>query len=66
MAQVKVIHDECTGHARCAAKAPEVYHLDAEGFNRVGTFRVPAEAEQKARLGARWCPERAIIVIADE
>lgn len=61
---MKVIADKtlCCGHARCAAKCPEVFKLDAEGYIDIGTVEVPAEFEERARRGAKCCPERAIRV----
>jgi len=62
---MKVVVDEhkCQGHALCAAMCPEVYVLDDEGYNRMSTFEVVKGQEEKARLGASWCPEEAISII---
>jgi ferredoxin len=63
---VKVVVDnaKCTGHARCAALGPEVYHLDDEGFNDMrGETEIPVGLEDQARDGAEGCPERAITVV---
>lgn len=53
----------CSGHGRCAAVAPDVYRLDADGYNRMGEVEVPPGLEPAARAGADNCPERAITVI---
>lgn len=52
----------CCGHAMCAAVAPDVYVLDDEGYNHMGTFTVRAGLEGQARQGALACPEFAIEV----
>jgi ferredoxin len=58
--QVKVDRKICAGHALCAAKAPEVYTLDDDGYNNSDGSIVPPGKEDKARLGAAYCPEKAI------
>jgi ferredoxin len=50
----------CSGHARCAATAPEVFELDDNGYALPFDGEVPAGVEDKAREGAFACPERAI------
>jgi ferredoxin len=42
--------------------APEVYQLDDMAHCTVRDMEVPAGLEDKARLGAASCPERAITV----
>jgi ferredoxin len=54
--------DRCSGHARCAALAPEVYPLDEEGYVVTDAKPVPRGWEQAADRGARACPEGAIII----
>lgn len=61
--RVRVDPNLCSGHARCAALAPEVYVLDPDGYNRMGEFEVAEGLEDRARLGADACPERAITII---
>ena len=53
---------KCSGHARCAATAPEVFELDDNGYALPFDGEVPANLEVKAREGALACPERAIAV----
>jgi len=62
---MKVMVDEykCQGHALCAVKCPEVYVLNDEGYNSMGTFEVVEGQEDKAKLGAACCPEEAISII---
>lgn len=54
----------CTGHGRCAVMAGEVYELDDDGYNVArGSFvEVPPGLEEKARYGAKVCPERVITI----
>lgn len=62
---MKIIIDPelCTGHAQCAATAPEVYDLDELGYALpLDTEVLPALAE-RARTGARACPEGAIRIV---
>jgi ferredoxin len=60
--RVTVDRDRCSGHARCAAFAPEVYRLDEEGYSVADDQPVPPGWERAAELGARACPEQAITV----
>jgi ferredoxin len=61
---MKIIIDRanCVGHARCAAIAPDLYVLDAEGYIAIDGFDVPEGQEALAQRGARACPERVIKV----
>jgi ferredoxin len=52
----------CSGHARCAATAPDVFELDDSGYALPFDGEVPAGFEDTAREGAYACPERAITV----
>ena len=53
----------CVGHARCAAIAPELFALDAEGYIATEGFEVPEGQEGLAKRAARACPERVISVV---
>ncbi|WP_284742398.1 ferredoxin [Amycolatopsis sp. RTGN1] len=52
----------CSGHARCAASAPEVFELDDNGYALPLEQDVPPDRLDQAREGAFACPERAITV----
>ncbi|MER5436568.1 ferredoxin [Streptomyces sp. NPDC002588] len=52
----------CSGHARCAAAAPELFRLDDDGYALPFEGEVPGDLEDAAREGERACPERAITV----
>jgi ferredoxin len=60
--KVKVNVAGCVGHARCAAVAPEVYELDANGFNVTAEKDVDESLGAQAVRGMRACPERIIWV----
>ena len=64
---MKIIANQtlCSGHARCAAVAPEVYELNDDGYIGFSEKVVPAGLEAQAQRGARACPERAITVVED-
>ena len=55
----------CAGHALCAAKAPDVYQLDDEGYCCSSGAVVPVHLHAQARLGAKHCPEAAIVLLDD-
>ena len=59
---VKVNPAKCCGYTICASVAPEIFKLDDEGFAYVDDEFVPAGLEEKARAGARSCPDKAIYV----
>ncbi|MVZ99865.1 ferredoxin [Actinomadura sp. LD22] len=63
--KVTVHADRCMGHAMCNAVAPEVYEIDDDGYNVMGTVEIEPDKEALARQGAAACPERAIEVTTD-
>jgi ferredoxin len=63
---VHVDRSLCAGHALCAARAPEVYKLDDEGFCVSDGTIVGPELAKQARLGALVCPEGAIDLTVQE
>jgi ferredoxin len=64
---MKVIINQtrCSGHARCAAAAPDFYELNADGYAGFAEKEAPPGMEAQARRGARACPERAIQIADD-
>ena len=64
---MKVIANQslCSGHARCAAVAPEVFDLNDDGYIGFDEKAVPPELEAAARRGVRACPERALTLQED-
>lgn len=63
--KIKVDRKVCSGHALCAAKAPDVYTLDDDGYCNADGKTVPADKVEQAKFGAAYCPERAIVLIDD-
>jgi len=60
MLKINVNTTLCSGHARCAVIAPEIYILDDNGYCIADGKTVAPEDEALAKRGARACPERAI------
>ena len=50
----------CSGHARCAAVAPEVFTLNDDGYIGFEEKTVTPGLEAQAERGVRACPERAL------
>lgn len=63
--KVKIDGENCCGHARCWAAAPEFYKLDESGYSefRGQTVDVPSEMEAAAKRGAAQCPDHCITII---
>ena len=66
MMRIVVNRQVCAGHALCAARAPDVYRLDADGYCCSDGALVPAHLVEQARLGARHCPEAAIVLVESD
>jgi ferredoxin len=60
--KVSIETSSCSGHARCAAAAPQLFRLDDDGYALPFDGDIPEGLEQAARDGERACPERAITV----
>ncbi|MCX4404691.1 MULTISPECIES: ferredoxin [unclassified Streptomyces] len=60
--KVTIETSSCSGHARCAAAAPQLFRLDDDGYALPFDGDIPQGLEQAARDGERACPERAITV----
>ena len=54
----------CSGHARCASVAPDLFRLNDDGYIDIDSFDVTPADEERAARGARSCPERALKVAA--
>lgn len=63
--KVTVHNARCMGHAMCNVIAPDVYELDDDGYNVMGTVDIAPGLEGQARQGADACPERAIEILED-
>ena len=64
--RVRVDGRRCQGHNRCVAICPEVFEADEYGYSVVKLPQVGSELEEKVRLAAANCPEKAISVEAAE
>jgi ferredoxin len=60
MGKIAIDRTRCVGHARCAAVAPALFKLDAEGYIATDGFDVQPADEALAKRAARACPERVI------
>jgi ferredoxin len=62
--RIRIDAELCVGHGRCAAAAPDVFALDAEGYNsdRGRVREIAPEHIESARRAIRMCPEGAITV----
>jgi len=61
----RVIEGRCSGHARCATFAPEVFILNSDGYLESAETEIAPEHEAAAVRGANACPERAIEIIRE-
>jgi ferredoxin len=64
---MKVIADvaRCSGHARCAAVAPDLFILTDDGFIGAAEIPVPPGQADLAQRAVRACPERALTFVGD-
>lgn len=63
--KIRVRPGMCSGHARCAAVAPDLFALDEDGYIAFTEKEVPAGQEAAALRGVRACPERALFIDED-
>jgi len=61
--RIKVDKNACAGHAVCAARAPDIFLLNDEGYLDSDGQVVPPEWHDLARVAAASCPEQAIKLI---
>ena len=59
---IRVVREKCQGHARCWAQAPDIFVLDDEGYILPGDIVVEEGQERAAWMGAKSCPERALVI----
>ena len=57
--RIDIDEARCEGHGQCAAKAPEVYGVDEEGYVQL----LDSADLDGALAGARACPVAALTVI---
>ena len=64
--RVHVDQEQCQGHNRCVAVAPDLFEVDEYGTARVkGDGAVPPEREEAAQLAVDNCPEYAVTITDD-
>lgn len=63
--KIRVDMASCSGQARCAAVAPDVYVLDDVGYNATDEMDLNEARLTAACRGALACPEGAITIIDD-
>jgi ferredoxin len=61
--RLTIDENRCEGHARCVARAPELFDVDDEGKSfLLREDEVPEDLRDAARSAVDACPERAITV----
>jgi ferredoxin len=63
--RIVVDPEECNGHGRCAAVAPDLFELDDLGYTTLRDKEVPPELEEQARRAVLNCPERCISIVEE-
>lgn len=58
--RIAIDEEMCTGHGRCYVLVPELFDSDDVGHGVVIQPDVPPDLEERARVAAASCPERAI------
>jgi ferredoxin len=61
--RISVKKDLCCAAQLCVLQAPDVFRLDALGYNDSNGDDVPPGQEESARAGVEACPEEAIELI---
>jgi ferredoxin len=64
--KIRVDTTICSGQARCAAAAPAVFSLDAEGYNDTRETEIANAQLADASRGVLACPESAITLLDDD
>jgi ferredoxin len=63
MVKIKIKRDLCCGAGLCVQIAPDVFRLDALGYNNSDGDNVPPAKQAAAQKAARACPESAIHLV---
>jgi ferredoxin len=64
---MRIVADKqlCSGHARCASVAPDIFTLTDDGYIGFDTKVVAPDQASLARRGVMACPERALKLVED-
>lgn len=57
---IRIRQDLCCAAQLCTQNEPDIFRLDALGYNASDGDEVPQGKEDEARKAARSCPEGAI------
>lgn len=63
--RIQVNRKLCSGHARCAATAPDLFTLDDDGYIAFDSKTIAPDQAAMAQRGVRACPERALSLVED-
>jgi ferredoxin len=63
--RLTIDEEKCEGHARCVARASELFDVDDEGKSFVLRDAIPKDLQDAARSAVDACPERAITMWQD-
>lgn len=63
--RLSIDFDKCEGHARCVARAPDLFDMDDEGNPFVLVDEVDEDSVEDARKAVDVCPERAVSLHQD-
>jgi ferredoxin len=61
--RIQVDVGKCSGHARCNAISPTVFHLNDEGYNDMDECVLEDNEVAEASRGVLACPEGAITLV---
>jgi len=61
--RIEVDPEACVGHGRCYSLVPELFEPDDDGYCATRSRELAPDEEDRARLGARSCPEGAIRIV---
>ena len=62
MTRLHIDETKCEGHARCVARAPDLFDVDDDGKSFLLVDQVPNDQEEAAKSAVQACPERAISI----
>ena len=65
MMKIKIRRDLCCGAGLCVQIAPEVFRLDALGYNDSDGDDVPPAKQAAAQRAEQACPESAIQLVTE-